>query len=71
MVVKVGVGLPLKPLGKVNNAYEVGEVGIVQQPRNLRTEPRDGRRRECDVMLLLMLHLERWCRSVVGFYSGR
>jgi hypothetical protein len=39
--VEVGVGLPLKTLDKPNSAYEVGEVGVVQQVDKERAEPTD------------------------------
>jgi hypothetical protein len=38
---EVGVGLLLKPLGKANSAYEVGEVGVVQQVGKFKAESRN------------------------------
>jgi hypothetical protein len=38
--VEVGVGLLLRPIDKANNAYEVGEVGVVEQVGKVRPELR-------------------------------
>jgi hypothetical protein len=41
----VGVSLPLKTIDKANSAYEVGEMGVVQQLRKLEKEVVDEKTR--------------------------